>query len=87
MHVLLNSLPPPIDYCPILFTKINFMTILLAGANGYIGKRLLPILIKAGHRVVCCVRDLDRFSPVASIRPFIEVVEVDFLDEASLHNF
>ncbi len=33
------------------------MKILLTGATGYIGKRLLPVLIELGHEVVCCVRD------------------------------
>ncbi|MDQ3395280.1 MAG: NAD-dependent epimerase/dehydratase family protein, partial [Bacteroidota bacterium] len=32
------------------------MKILLTGATGYIGKRLLPELIAQGHEVVCCVR-------------------------------
>ena len=37
------------------------MKILLTGATGYIGKRLLPVLIEQGHEVVCCVRDKNRF--------------------------
>ena len=36
--------------------------ILLTGATGYIGKRLLPVLVESGHQVVCCVRDLKRFN-------------------------
>ncbi|MEJ2595472.1 MAG: NAD-dependent epimerase/dehydratase family protein, partial [bacterium] len=39
------------------------MKILLTGATGYIGKRLLPILTGMDHEVVCCVRDPSRFSP------------------------
>ena len=35
------------------------MKILLTGANGYIGLRLLPALLEAGHDVVCAVRDPD----------------------------
>jgi len=62
------------------------MKILLTGATGYIGKRLLPILIQEGHQVVCCVRDIDRFNPPKSLLPFIEVIQVDFLDIASLEN-
>ena len=56
------------------------MKILLTGANGYIGKRLLPLLIAQGHQVVCAVRDRDRF-PIASLYPGAPVtaVEVDFL--------
>ena len=37
------------------------MRILLTGATGYIGRRLLPILVNAGHHVVCLVRDQRRF--------------------------
>jgi nucleoside-diphosphate-sugar epimerase len=32
------------------------MKILLTGVTGYIGKRLLPVLVKKGHTVVCCVQ-------------------------------
>ena len=60
------------------------MKILLAGASGYIGKRLLPVLIERGIRVVCCVRDADRFNPDNALLPNIEVVEVDFLKRDSL---
>ncbi len=60
------------------------MRILLTGATGYIGKRLLPVLIKNGHFVVCCVRDVKRFSPPDSIRPFIDIIQVDFLDTKTL---
>ncbi|TAF72871.1 MAG: NAD-dependent epimerase/dehydratase family protein, partial [Flavobacterium sp.] len=38
------------------------MNILLTGATGYIGKRLLPLLVAQGHYVICCVRDKDRFT-------------------------
>jgi len=62
------------------------MKILLTGATGYIGKRLLPILVKKGHHVICCVRDKDRFNPSKSIRDKIEIVEVDLLDKKSLKN-
>ena len=62
------------------------MRILLTGATGYIGKRLLPVLVKNGHHVVCCVRDTNRFSPPDSIKPFIDIIQVDFLDRKSLDN-
>ncbi len=32
------------------------MHILLTGSNGYIGKRLLPILLQEGHKVTCLLR-------------------------------
>ena len=60
------------------------MKILLTGATGYIGKRLLPLLIEEGHEVVCCVRDLDRFHPPSSIRPKISIIQIDLLDKDSL---
>jgi len=62
------------------------MRILLTGATGYIGKRLLPVLVKNGHHVICCVRDVNRFSPPDSIRSFIDVIQVDFLDNTTLDN-
>ncbi len=60
------------------------MKILLTGATGYIGKRLLPLLVENGHHVVCCVRDPNRFNPVESIKPFVDIIKVDFLDATSL---
>jgi uncharacterized protein YbjT (DUF2867 family) len=60
------------------------MRLLLTGASGYIGKRLLPVLVDNGHEVICCVRDLKRFTPPASLLSKIEIIQVDLLDEASL---
>lgn len=57
------------------------MKILLTGAGGYIGTRLLPALVKEGHEVVCLVRDPTRFHP-KGIDPFqIEVLEGDLSEE------
>jgi uncharacterized protein YbjT (DUF2867 family) len=55
------------------------MKILLTGATGYIGKRLLPILIAQGHDLVCCVRDKNRFYYPEEFLSKIEVIEIDFL--------
>ncbi|MBR9860767.1 SDR family oxidoreductase [bacterium] len=60
------------------------MRILLTGATGYIGKRLLPALVKEGHEVICCVRDKKRFNPPESMLGQIEVVQLDLLDRDSL---
>lgn len=60
------------------------MKILLTGATGYIGKRLLPVLIEAGHEVICCVRDSKRFEPPESIKQMVSIIEIDFLDETTL---
>ena len=62
------------------------MKILLTGATGYIGKRILPVLIKNGHDVVCCVRDKNRFNPPSSIESKIEIIEVDLLKPETLKN-
>ena len=48
------------------------MKILLTGATGYIGKRLLPVLVEEGHTVICCVRDINRFNPPDSLKSNIE---------------
>ena len=60
------------------------MKILLTGATGYIGKRLLPVLVNKGFKVVCCVRDKNRFNPPDSLKKSIEVIEIDLLDKPSL---
>lgn len=62
------------------------MRILLTGATGYIGKRLLPILIENGHDVICCARDVNRFSPPKSLESKIEVIQVDLLKQETLKN-
>lgn len=60
------------------------MNILLTGATGYIGKRLLPLLVEKGHNVVCCVRDKDRFFVPENLTDKIQVIEVDFLNQETL---
>jgi len=60
------------------------MKILLTGATGYIGKRLLPILIERGYKVVCGVRDKSSFNPPSSFLKNIEVIQMDLTDEHSL---
>jgi uncharacterized protein YbjT (DUF2867 family) len=57
------------------------MNILLTGATGYIGKRLLPLLIEEGHKVVCSVRDIKRFPSDGIYKhPNISLFEIDFLN-------
>lgn len=64
------------------------MKILLTGATGYIGKRLLPLLLENDHDVICCVREKNRFNPFGSNvqHPNITVVEADFLDQETMDN-
>ncbi len=60
------------------------MKILLTGVTGYIGKRLLPVLVEGGHEVVCCVRDRNRLNINRDLASKISVVEADFLDPGTM---
>ncbi|MEM1443638.1 MAG: SDR family oxidoreductase [Verrucomicrobiota bacterium] len=65
------------------------MKILLTGANGYIGMRLLPVLLDGGHHVVALVRDArrfpaERFAESGSGEAFLEVIEGDLLKPKTL---
>lgn len=57
------------------------MRILLTGVTGYIGKRLLPVLIEKGHEIICCVRDKNRLTIHEKLLKQIEIIEIDFLNE------
>ena len=64
------------------------MKILLTGATGYIGKRLLPALIEQGHDVICCVRDRNRFHPaIHNSNEKISILEIDFLKDPPENDF
>ena len=59
----------------------------MTGATGYLGRRLLPVLVNAGHDVVCLVRDRRRFDWEDFNDSFLERVEViegDLSDKESL---
>ena len=60
------------------------MKVLLTGTTGYIGQRLLPVLLDAGHEVYCCTRDKNRFDTSRYESSAIKVLEVDFLKEETL---
>ncbi|MFY1046040.1 SDR family oxidoreductase [Chryseobacterium sp. GP-SGM7] len=61
--------------------------ILLTGATGYIGKRMINVIAAQGYRLVCCCRDKNRFSKNVDIDDAqIDVVEVDFLKPETLEN-
>lgn len=60
------------------------MRILLTGANGYIGQRLLPLLVEAGHDVTCLVRDPRRFELPAPLQARVQVAQADLRQPDSL---
>ena len=62
------------------------MKILVTGSTGYIGKRIIPILINEGHDVVCAVRDTYRVDKNYLEDEHISVVEADFLKSETLQN-
>ena len=57
------------------------MKILITGATGYIGKRLIPLLLNDGHTIICSVRDLQRAKNYYKDKQQIILVEADFLDK------
>jgi uncharacterized protein YbjT (DUF2867 family) len=60
--------------------------VLVTGASGYIGQRLIRALLDAGHEITATVRARRRFPAeefgVGEGR--LHVVEADFLDASSL---
>jgi uncharacterized protein YbjT (DUF2867 family) len=62
------------------------MKILLTGATGYIGRRLLPVMIKNNHEVFCCVRDKSRIDIRKYTSDKVKMIEVNFLEKESLLN-
>ena len=62
------------------------MNILVTGATGYIGKRLIPFLLNEGHTVICVVRDKLRAEKSYIEDDNIHVVEADFLKPDTLKN-
>lgn len=56
------------------------MKILITGANGYIGQRLIPVLLEQGHELFCGVRNRKRFE-AEHTHPRIRIVEVDLLED------
>lgn len=62
------------------------MKILLTGANGYIGTRLLPVLLENGHEVVCMVRDKRRFAEESDYGEKVKIITGDLLNLESLNN-
>lgn len=60
------------------------MKILLTGANGYIGTRLLPVLLEEGHEIVCMVRDKRRFIKKIEYPDKVMIIEADLVSGKGL---
>jgi uncharacterized protein YbjT (DUF2867 family) len=63
------------------------MKVLIAGANGYIGTRLIPILLEKGHDLVCLVRDKRRFHEQSDYGDKVTLLQGDLLHKESIETF
>ncbi|MFI5160130.1 MAG: NAD(P)H-binding protein [Sphingobacteriales bacterium] len=62
------------------------MKVLLAGANSYIGARLIPFLQEKGHQVICIARDKKYFSNQSKYDG-VTVINGDLLRTQSIEQF
>ncbi len=60
------------------------MKILLTGANGYIGTRLLPCLVEQGHEIYALVRSRSRIEIPKKFQSQLHIIEADLLNSSSL---
>jgi uncharacterized protein YbjT (DUF2867 family) len=63
------------------------MKVLIAGANGYIGTRLIPILLEKNHELVCLVRDKRRFHEQSDYGDKVTLLQGDLLHKESIEDF
>ncbi len=68
--------------------KMNkkLLNILVTGANGYIGMRLIPKLVEDGHRVYCAVRNPERLSLNTDLLKKVKVITIDFLNNPKINS-
>jgi nucleoside-diphosphate-sugar epimerase len=56
--------------------KTPKLTVLVTGATGMIGRRLVPALVAAGHRVICLIRQNSKHA----FTPDVEIISGDLTD-------
>jgi uncharacterized protein YbjT (DUF2867 family) len=54
------------------------MHILLTGATGFIGQKLLLELVQKGHFLTCCVRNINKLEWPQQYNDQVKVIETDF---------
>ena len=54
------------------------MKVLVAGASGFVGSRLCPALVAAGHEVAAMTRRPDRYAGAG--RPVLGDVQIGFVE-------
>lgn len=59
------------------------MKILLTGANGYVGTRLLPLLVKDGHEIYALVRSRSRIEIPEKFQSQLHILEAELKQTAS----
>ena len=69
---------------PIIENRFDSRLILLTGATGYVGGRLLQMLEQRGFRIRCMARRPEILA--ARVAPSTQVVKGDVLDHNSLQN-
>ena len=86
-HCADQGLQGPCDASLFRFHRACFerrcaMKVFITGATGVIGRRAVPLLLKAGHEVSAAVRSADREAPLARLgaRPIV----VDLFDRPGL---
>jgi nucleoside-diphosphate-sugar epimerase len=62
--------------------------VLVSGANGYIGLRLIQALLDAGHEITAIIRDKRRFplKHFGENETRLHLVEADFLETSGLQS-
>ena len=61
------------------------MKILVTGSNGYIGKRIIPILLERGHEVIAMIR-MKGITLPKHLSKQVQTIVVDLLDPKSIEN-